>query len=74
MAGPQTPGPGLGTWLFGCWVCRRLWPFRRHLQGDTRKGPRWTVRTALVLWGFGDEALTPCFLGPSGRENSSSGP
>lgn len=49
-AGPRTPGPGPGTWLSGCWVCRRLWPFHLHLQG-THGGRSWTARPALTPWG-----------------------
>lgn len=67
MAGPQTPGLGPGTWLFGCWVCQRLWPSRHHLQGTHRKGPRWDCEdsTHMVTVGVG-EAPAACLSGPHG--------
>lgn len=38
MAGLRTPGLGLGTWLFGCWVCQKPWLSRHHLQGTKSGG------------------------------------
>lgn len=38
MAGPRTPGPGPGTWLFGCWVGQRALSSRCPLQGHKGEG------------------------------------
>lgn len=75
MAGPQTPGPGPGTWLFGYWVCQRLWLSHHHLQGTHGKGYSWTGRQNSHGGGEGGggegEALAACLPGSPRREKSS---